>query len=170
MQEASQHQPCKKPASPTARRQAAKQAASLRDNTPGKQAGIAKQQVSFKDADDAWAQAVRRLIVRVHARLHAHWRARMDALGKGQRAPSPAALNLLLSPLAEVGEDGGLTWADAFADAMEAVGVTRPEPRVSEAQREQAPTPRRVVAFSKPLVSPVCSRCARSSSHDCCTH
>ena len=60
------------------------------------------------DARTAWQQAVRRLVVRVHAKAHSFRTALQSAEGKGGTLPSPSTLNTLLEPLAEMSERGSL--------------------------------------------------------------
>ena len=71
-----------------------------------------------------WEQAVRRLVVRMHARAHSYRKLMIDAEGRGQPPPPPAPLNKLLAGVAEVsGADGWLTWSAPFEAELMSFGV-----------------------------------------------
>ena len=54
----------------------------------------------------AWEQAVRRMMVHMHAAVHEYRQSLIRARGRGHKSPSPANLNLRLEPLASVDETG----------------------------------------------------------------
>ena len=86
------------------------------------------------DARAAWRQAVRRLVVRVHAKVHCFRVSLISAEGKGGKLPAPSALNALLEPLAEVSTRGSLTWTPLFRGILEEAEVELKEMREVVAQ------------------------------------
>ena len=89
-------------------------------------------------ADAVWEQAVRRLVVRMHARAHAYRRLIVDAEGRGQSPPPPRATNRLLAGVAEVNsEDGWLTWSEPFEAILIAGGVEVTPRREKPTEKEE---------------------------------
>ena len=99
------------------------------------------------NAEVAWLQAVRRFMVRVHASVHTYRVACVWAEGAGRQPPPASPLNLLLTPLARVSEQGELVWSPEMKAVIEDVGVELEGPTqpVSERPPLARPAPRPIL-------------------------
>ena len=75
------------------------------------------------DPSTVWEQALRRLVVRIHAKAHDFRLRLVRAHGRGFRAPSPASANRIMEPLASLDEQGALTWLPALAEQLQKLGI-----------------------------------------------
>ena len=109
------------------------------------------------DTDAVWKQALRRFAARVHAAVWKHKLRLLTARAQESPPPSPASVNKMLEPVAELDARGSLSWAPFMRDALKAVGIEiqevappqEPPSKASNAQGVDSYLRTRKVSFHK---------------------
>ena len=80
-------------------------------------------------ANEVWVQALRRLVVRVHAVAWKYKFKVLTAHAQDIPSPSPTSTNRMLAPIAEVDMNGALSWAPFMEAALKEAGIEVPRPK-----------------------------------------